>query len=80
MKMMEAVCTRIRQLQMDRGLSVNGLAAICGLNQSTLQHIISGQRETISIATVQTLCDGLEMDMAEFFDDQIFEDEETLHT
>lgn len=78
MEIMEAVCIRIRQLQHQHEVSVNGLAAECGLNQSTLQHVISGQRCTTSIATIQKLCDGLEMDMAAFFDAEIFTDVEIL--
>lgn len=78
MEIMEAVCTRIRQLQESSEVSVNGMAAECGLNQSTLQHIVSGQRETVSIATIQKLCDGLELDMAAFFDADIFADVEIL--
>ena len=78
MEIMEAVCVRIRQLQADHRLSVNSLAAECGLNQSTLQHVVSGQRCTTSIATIQKLCDGLALDMAAFFDAEIFTDVEII--
>lgn len=76
MEVMEAVCQRIRQLQEKMGVSVNGLAAESGLNQSTLQHIVSGQRGTTSIATIQKLCDGLELDMRDFFNAEVFADVE----
>ena len=78
MEIMEAVCIRIRQLQKEHNLSINGLAAECVLNQSTLQHVVSGQRDTTSIATIQKLCDGLGLDMAAFFDAEVFADVEIL--
>lgn len=72
MEVMYAVRLRIRQLQTERALSVNGLAALCGINQSTLQQIVSGERTTTSIATIQKVCDGLEMDMSDFFEANVF--------
>lgn len=72
MHIMQAVQLRIHQLRRERGLSVNGLAARCGINQSTLQNIVGGNRSTTSISTIQKLCDGLEIDMTTFFDSELF--------
>ena len=72
MEIMFAVRLRIRELQEEHGLSVNALAALCGISQSTLQHIVSGQRDTVSVATIQKLCDGLGMDITAFFQTEAF--------
>lgn len=72
MRVMQAVQLRIQELRRERGLSVNGLAARCGINQSTLQNIVGGHRSTTSISTIQKLCDGLEIDIPTFFASELF--------
>lgn len=76
MRVKEATQLRIAQLCQQRGLTLNGLARVCGMTQSTLNNILSGRNNSTSISTIQKICDGLEMDMADFFDSDLFRNNE----
>lgn len=70
----EAIRQRILQLCRENALTVNGLGARCGITQSTLNNIVSGRNNSATVATIQKICDGLEMDLPEFFDSDLFRD------
>lgn len=74
MNPMQAVSHRIQELRMDRGMSVNALAGICGICQSSLHSILKGYQENISISMIQKICDGLEINLTEFFSSELFRD------
>ena len=68
----EAVRLRILDLCKQENISVNKLSAICGMRQSTLNNIVSGRNNSTTISTVQKICDGLEMELPEFFNSDLF--------
>jgi len=72
MRSKEALCRRILELCDARGLSVNGLGQVCGITQSTLNNIISGRNNSTTVSTIQKICDGLEIDIPDFFDSDLF--------
>lgn len=72
MRTKEAIRLRILQLCKENDLTVNGLSARCGITQSTLNNIVSGRNNSATVATIQKLCDGLEMELPEFFDSDLF--------
>lgn len=72
MRSNEALRLRIRQLCRDKGLTINGLSRTCGLTQSTLNNIVSGRNNSVTLSTLQKICDGLDMDLSEFFDSDLF--------
>lgn len=72
MRVKHATQQRIWQLCNEHGLTLNGLAKVCGITQSTLNNIVSGRNHSTCISTVQKICDGLEMDIADFFDSDLF--------
>lgn len=72
MRIKEAICMRILQLCRENELTVNGLSARCGITQSTLNNIVSGRNNSATVSTIQKICDGLEMDLPEFFDSDLF--------
>lgn len=72
MRTKEALCLRIQQLCRERNLTVNGLSARCGMTQSTLNNIVSGRNNSTTVSTVQKICDGLEMELPEFFNSELF--------
>lgn len=74
MRCKEAVRARILQLCVDRKISVNGLCQVCGITQSTINNIISGRNNSTGISTIQKICDGLEINLINFFDSPLFED------
>ena len=73
MHLSEAVAKRIAYLCGKKALSVNRLSAICGLRQSTLSNIINGNSKNPTIASIKKICNGLEISLADFFDDPVFQ-------
>lgn len=72
MRTKEAIRLRIIGLCRENSLTVNGLSARCGITQSTLNNIVSGRNNSTTVSTIQKICDGLEMDLPEFFDSDLF--------
>lgn len=68
-----AVKERILELCDERGITVNKLATISGVTQSTLSNIISGRNNSTTVSTVKKLCDGLDISISEFFSSPIFD-------
>lgn len=73
MHLSEAVAKRIAYLCSKKALSVNRLSAMCGLRQSTLSNIINGNSKNPTIASIKKICNGLEISLADFFDDPVFQ-------
>lgn len=67
-----AVQQRIIELCRKNKITFNKLAVISGITQSTLNNIISGRNNSATIATIKKICDGLEISLLEFFDDDLF--------
>lgn len=68
----QAVNNRIFELCRERGITLNKLATICGITQSTLNNIANGGSNNPKLATIKKICDGLEMTLCDFFDAEIF--------
>ena len=54
----EAVRLRIEELCRENEITVNKLATMSGITQSTLNNIISGRNRSTTIGTIQKICDG----------------------
>ena len=68
----EACRIKIRALCEERSITTNKLAIICGITQSTLNNIVSGRNNSLTLSTLKKICDGLEISILEFFSDDIF--------
>ena len=68
----EAVRARIMELCRERDISVNKLANMSGVTQSTLNNILSGRNNSATVSTVKKLCDGLGITIEEFFRSELF--------
>ena len=66
-----AVRYRILELRQIRGLTVNKMGTVCGITQSTLKNITSG-RNGATVSTLKKICDGLDIDIIEFFNSDLF--------
>ena len=62
-----AVKERILQLCQEREISVNMLCTMSGVTQSTVNNLVNGRNNSITVATLKKLCDGLEITLREFF-------------
>lgn len=74
MKIKDAVATRINNICNERNISINKLASISCLTQSTVQHLVDGRSNNPKLLTIVRICDGLSISLKEFFDDKIFDD------
>ena len=68
----EAVRLRIEELCRENEITVNKLATMSGITQSTLNNIISGRNRSTTIGTIQKICDGLGITIQEFFEADLF--------
>ena len=69
----EAVRLRILELCREKHITVNKLSINSGITQSTLNNIVSGRNNSATVATVKKICDGLEIEIVEFFKSTLFE-------
>ena len=68
----QAVRERIAELCEEKHITINKLANISGITQSTLNNIMSGRNNSTTISTIQKICDGLEIPVTDFFDSSLF--------
>ncbi len=68
----EAVKLRILELCKEKNITINKLATISGVTQSTLSNITSGRNNSTTISTIKKLCDGLEISIETFFCSDLF--------
>ena len=69
----EACRIRIQELCRERNITVNKLAIISGITQSTLNNIVSGRNNSATVSTVKKLFDGLDISIIDFFNAEVFE-------
>ncbi len=74
MKAQEAIVKRINGLCKKHLISINRLATLSGMNPSTLKNIVYGHTHNTGIETVAKICYGLDISVADFFDDDVFRD------
>ncbi|MBR2611657.1 MAG: helix-turn-helix transcriptional regulator [Clostridia bacterium] len=72
MRIGEAAKLRILELCKERRITVNRLSTICGITQSTLNNIVSGRNQSITLSTLQKICDGLDISILDFFQSDLF--------
>ena len=72
MSISNAVAERILQLCKDKNITVNKLATLSAVTQSTVNDIVNMKSKNIGIVTLKKLCDGLQISITEFFDDDVF--------
>lgn len=68
----EAVRRRIEDLCRERSITINALANLSGITQSTLNNIISGRNNSTTISTIKKICDGLDLLIEDFFACDLF--------
>ncbi len=69
-----AVSERIIQLCNQKNIAINALANMAGISPSTLYSVLNEKSQNPGIVTIKKLCDGLDISLREFFDDDIFDD------
>ena len=62
----EAVKLRILELCEANDITVNKLATISAITQSTLSNIVGGGNSSTTVSTVKKICDGLNITVQDF--------------
>lgn len=72
MKINKAISTKLLNICKNKNISVNKLASISCLTQSTVENLVNCDSKNPKLLTVVRICDGLNISLAEFFNDDIF--------
>lgn len=75
MKLNEAVAYRIKELCKERGITQYQLYLKTGVPQSTLSTIMKCSYPSMKLRIIHEICDGLEIDLADFFASDVFKRE-----
>ena len=70
----EAVAERIVQLCRERNIAINALANISGVAPSTIYSMLNTKSQNPGVVSIKKLCDGLEITLRDFFDNDLFVD------
>lgn len=76
MKLSEKIAKRILFFCDKKQISVNKLAILSELTQSTLDSIINGKSQNPQFGTIEKVCKGLGITLKEFFDSPEFENDD----
>lgn len=68
----EAIVLHMKNICRDMNITYNELATRAGVTPSTVYSMMDSRRKDLSVITLKKLCDGLDMTITEFFDDDIF--------
>jgi len=74
MTISESTQKRIMELCNERNITINKLATLSGITQSTLSNIMRGNSKTPTLQTVVYLCEGFDIDLVEFFNSNLFKE------
>ena len=72
MNLQQAVRLRVLELCEENNLTINGLAMLSGMSQSTVNSLVDGTSQNPKLLTVLRLCLGLEIEIKDFFDSDVF--------
>lgn len=72
MNLQEAVKQRVLGLCKKNHITINKLAMLSGLYQSTVNSLIDGSSQNPKLLTIMRICLGLNMELKDFFDDDVF--------
>lgn len=76
----DAIVLRLERLCMKKNITVNKLATLSGMTQSTVDNIMRGKTKNPKLKTLHILAVGLDMTVSELLDfpemnETVFEDE-----
>lgn len=74
MTIKQAVARRIEALCEERHIAINALAIQSGMPPSTVYSMLKTKSLNPGVASIQKICDGIDITVREFFDDPLFEE------
>lgn len=72
MRISEAIAQKILNIIKEKDITINKLANTCCLTQSTVDSLINGKSKNPKLLTIVRICDGLNITLKDFFDDEVF--------
>ena len=76
MELSQAVKERTIQLTTLKKITLHKLSLDSGISYSTLNSFMNGKCKSPNLATILHLCEGLDIELNEFFTDKVFKDVE----
>lgn len=76
MKLSTAVAERISNILAEKQTSQYRLEKIIAMPHNTMKTLMSGRNKSVNLRTVMQIVKGLDMTVAEFFNDPLFESED----
>ena len=73
MDLSQAIRIRITNLIEERNLNVSKLSTMAGISRATLSKFLSRQRTYLRIDIIEYICEGLNINLKDFFNDPIFD-------
>jgi len=74
MQLSDAVRKRIIELSLGKNITLHKLSLDSGIPYSTLNSFLNKKSKNLTLGTLLHLCEGLEIELNEFFSDKIFDD------
>lgn len=68
MKFKDAIAKRIKEIIKEKGITQYQLFKQSGVPQSTISTILNSETKLVKISTIFEICDGLNIELSEFFD------------
>ena len=72
MKLNEAVSTRLLELLEERKITAYKLYILSGVPKSTIVNILNCNYESVKLRVILELCQGLEINISDFFNSPLF--------
>ena len=73
MTVAQAVALRIKDLCKQQNITPNKLGKLSGVDPSTITSIFYGKSKNPGVATLTKLCNGLDINIFQFFNNRVFE-------
>ncbi|MDD6236767.1 MAG: helix-turn-helix transcriptional regulator [Clostridiales bacterium] len=75
MKLNEAVSKRLVELLSNSNMTQYQLSMKSGVPKSTVGNVVNCQYESVKLRIIHELCQGLQINVSEFFDSQLFNED-----
>lgn len=72
MQLSEAVRQRIINLANEQNITLHKLSLNSGISYSTLSSFLNGKSQSPKLVTLLHICEGLDIELNEFFSDRLF--------
>ena len=69
----QAIATRLLRLCGEKDITINALANIAGVPPTTIYSILNKKSKNPGTISIKKICDGLDISMREFFNDELFD-------